>query len=376
MGGMGLEKPVKVLQIGMTDNIGGMESYLMSQYRKLNRNIVSYDFLNITGESQIVFSDEIKDNGDEIFSVPSRHNAPVLHYFEVFKLLYIKRREYKYVVLNTCSLYYVFPLLAAALVGIPHRVIHSHNSGDEVHENRLRKYLKKMNNVILKFSATDYWACSKMAGRWMFGSHSFQVIHNAIDTRKYIFNPDIRNRIRKQLQLEDKFVIGNVARFSPQKNHEFLIEIFNEIAKKKDNAILMLIGDSAGFINRLEMIKHKVKVYHLEEKVMFMGMRNDTNELYQAMDCHVLPSKFEGLSITALEAQASGMPCFGSTALSEETKIAKNFYTIALDKKPIEWATFIINNCSYKRVDMLECFIQKGYDIHKEISKMESIYTN
>lgn len=369
-----MEKPVKVLQIGMTDNIGGMETYLMAQYRKLNRERVRYDFLNITGESQIVFSDEIERNGDSIYGVPSRHKSPLGHYWGVLKLLYQKRHEYKYIVLNTCSLNYVFPLFVAALVGIPHRVIHSHNSGDEIAESLPRKCLKCLNSFLLKLSATDYWACSKLAGKWMFGKHPFQIIHNAIDTPKFIFNPAIRIRVRKELRIENKFVVGTVARFSPQKNHEFLIDIFKEIAAKREDAVLMLVGDAAGFQDRLEMIKQKVRAYHLEDKVMFLGMRKDTNELYQAMDCHVLPSKFEGLCITAIEAQAAGLPCICSDVFSPETSVTELFQTISLNTSPEKWCDDIIVCGDAIRQNMQGKIVLAGYDATTEIEKIEEAY--
>lgn len=370
-----MNQSVKILQIGMTDNIGGMETYLMAQYKKINRNLVQYDFLNITGEHEIVFADEIRNNGDHIFSVPSRHTSPVFHYLKLFKLLYQKRHVYQYIVLNTCSLYYIFPLFAAALVGIPHRVIHSHNSGDEGKKTFLRSCLKSFNTLLLRCSATDYWACSQMAGEWMFGNQNFEVIHNAIDTKNFLYNPSIRKKMRLKLNLNGKFVIGTVARFSPQKNHEFLIEIFNEVVKRKKDSVLLLVGEAAGFKNRLQMIKKKVQFYHLEDKVLFLGMRDDTNELYQAMDCHLLPSKFEGLSITALEAQAAGLPCVCSDRLSEETKVTDYFYTLKLSDPPSFWAEFLLSHMIKQRKNVLQNFINSGYDIEHEVTKVVNLYT-
>lgn len=370
-----MNQPVKVLQIGMTNNIGGMETYLMAQYRKLDRTKVRYDFLNITGEYEIVFADEIRKTGDHIFSVPSRHISPLAHYFSVFRLLYQKRHVYQYIVLNTCSLCYVFPLFIAAIVGISHRIIHSHNSGDEGKKSFFRSCIKAFNKLLLWYSATDYWACSKVAGNWMFGSRPFRVIHNAIDTSKFIFNPTVRKQMRKKLGLEDKFVIGTVARFSPQKNHEFLIDIFKEVSSKRENAILMLVGDAAGYQYRLKMIKRKIRAYHLEDKVIFLGMRNDTNELYQVMDCHVLPSKFEGLCITAIEAQAAGLPCVCSDAFSPETAITELFKTIKLNAPPEEWGNYIITYANTMRKNMQKEIISAGYDAAVEIKKIEEYYS-
>ena len=359
-----MELPVRVLQIGMTNNIGGMETYLMAQYRKLNRELVRYDFLNITGESPIVFSDEIERNGDLIYAVPSRHKSPLGHYWGILKLLYQKRHEYKYIVLNTCSLYYVFPLFIAALVGIPHRVIHSHNSGDEISESLSRRCLKKLNTFLLKVSATDYWACSKLAGRWMFGQRNFSIVHNAIDAKKFIYNPKVRQDVRQELNIANKFVIGNVARFSYQKNHEFLLDVFYEITKYDENAILLLVGSSNGDEERFLMIKSKIKQYHLEKKVLFLGLRKDTERLYQAMDCLLMPSRFEGLSIVAIEAQVAGLPCVVSDRMTSETQIIENFYQLSLNLSPFDWAIKVLETKALTRKNELHSIQRAGYDIN------------
>lgn len=371
-----MEKPVKVLQIGMTDNIGGMETYLMAQYRKLNRERVRYDFLNITGESQIVFSDEIERNGDSIYGVPSRHKSPLGHYWGVLKLLYQKRHEYKYIVLNTCSLNYVFPLFVAALVGIPHRVIHSHNSGDEIAESLPRKCLKCLNSFLLKLSATDYWACSKLAGKWMFGQREFRIVHNAIDVEKFVYNPVIRQEVRQELGISNNFVIGNVARFSYQKNHEFLLDIFYEIIKYDKHAILLLIGSPNGDEERFLMIKNKIKQYHLEEQVLFLGLRKDTERLYQAMDCLVMPSRFEGLSVVAIEAQAAGLPCVVSDRMTPETQITDKFYSLSLTISPHDWATKILEVKALKRENELLSIQSAGYDINALSKSITDFYTS
>lgn len=369
-----MKYPVKVLQIGMTHNIGGMETYLMSQYRKLDRNKVRYDFLNITGEKNIAFSEEILNNHDNIYSVPTRNKSPFYHYWKVFLLLYNLRKEYKYIVLNTCSLYYVFPLFIGMLVGIPHRVIHSHNSGDEINISFLRHLLICLNRFLMEISVTEYFACSNVAGKWMFKNHPFTIIHNAIDTSKFVYDFNIRKKIRKELNLENKFVLGNVARFSYQKNHELLIDIFQSVASRDKDAVLLLVGSANGDKARFAMIKEKVQSYHLEDKVFFLGLRKDTNRLYQAMDCLVMPSRFEGLSMVAVEAQAAGLPCICSTAMSEETKIIDEFYQIDL-KAPIKkWTDVILASKNIIRKDTSQIIRNAGYDINIVANYISSLY--
>ena len=152
-------KPIKVLQVGMTENIGGMETYLMEQYRHLDRKKIQYDFVNITGNSHMVYSDEILNNEDKIFSVCRRSLNPLKHYWDWFKILTWHRGEYAGIVLNACHLYYVFPMVLSRLMGIPHRIIHSHNNDDEIAIGIFRKCLITLNRYLLYWGATDYWAC-------------------------------------------------------------------------------------------------------------------------------------------------------------------------------------------------------------------------
>ena len=142
-------KIVRVLQVGMTKNIGGMETYLMSQYRNLNFNKVRYDFINLNGEYPIAFEKEIKENS-KIFSVLGRRTHPIRHYWQIAKIIFKNRNQYRYIVLNTCHLYYIFPLFFAKIVGIPHRIIHSHNSGDEVKIGFFRNLLIIVNRFLMR----------------------------------------------------------------------------------------------------------------------------------------------------------------------------------------------------------------------------------
>lgn len=365
----------RILQIGMTANKGGIESYLMTQYRHINREKIRYDFLNITSEKQIAFADEILSNDDKIYSVPARHISPIKHYFYMI-LLFVKiRKKYHGVILNACSLDYVFPLLLAWIVRIPMRVIHSHNSGNEKKQSVARCMLRRFNTIILSFVATSYWACSKMAGDWMFNSKDYSIIHNAIEIDKFLYNPIVRKSVRQELFLEDKFVVGNVARFSYQKNHDFLIEVFKKLHEKEKNAILLLIGQAPDDeTNTLIEVKDKINRYGLQDSVLFLGIRDDTNELYQAMDCLILPSRFEGLSVTAIEAQASGVVCFFSDRLTEETNITPVYHTLSLEESPSKWADDILSYKGSEHENMKEYIVHAGYDIVEETKKIEHLF--
>lgn len=372
---MDKKKPVYVLQIGMTKNIGGLETYLMQQFEHINNNIVRYDFVNITGEYDIVFSDKIKQSGSNIYNICSRHKNPILHYWQWMKLLKKHKGKYKVIVLNANSLEYVFPLFMAKIFGISIRIIHSHNAGFEKKIGLVRKILIAFNKFLLKFSATYYFACSQKAGEWMFGKKKkFIIVHNAIDVEKYKYDLQIRQKKRKELEIKDKFVIGHIGRFVYQKNHEFLIDVFNKIHEMLPEVELLLIGDAVENKIYLNEAKQKVKDLGLEKKVKFLGMRKDVSELMQVMDCFVLPSRFEGLPLVGVEAQAAGLPCFFSDTITKEIQITNLVKFISLQESTKLWAEEIIKSKNFVRKNTSEEIIKNGYDINFEISKIERFY--
>ena len=368
-------KPVKVLQIGMTCNWGGTETYLMQQFDNIDCSKVQYDFVNITSEKDIVFKDAILSSGSMIYGICSRHKNPIKHYYQWILLLCKVAKDYKAIVLNANSLEYVFPLFAGKLFSIPVRVIHSHNAGYGHEIGLLRKLLISFNRFLMRWSATNYFACSIKAGKWMFGSSvDFKVIHNAIDISNYSFKPNIRERKRKELGVEDVFVVGHVGSYNFQKNHEFMLDVFNEICKLQPKSVLLLVGyfvdDDSYWIKAHE----KAKAYGIEDRVRFLGIRKDVPELMQAMDCFVLPSRFEGLCLVGIEAQASGLPCFFSDTITRELEITDLCHFIGLNKAPEEWADIILKNSTIERRDMSQEISDAGYDIKTEVKKIERIY--
>lgn len=370
------KKAVRVLQIGMSDNLGGIETYLIQQFRALNKDKVVYDFADITQSGKICFEEEIKNNSN-IYKFCSRRKNPFLHYWQWIKFFYQNKDWYTAIVLNADSLYYVFPLLLGKIFNIPYRVIHSHNSGFQIKPTFFRKMLRFFNKYIVDYSATDYWACSQKAGEWMFGKNRrFRIIHNAINSRNYKFYLEERNNIRKSLNIENKFVVGHVGRFVYQKNHEFLINLFYELQKTEPESVLMLIGGSANGDEFLIKAKEQVRHLNIENKVLFLGLRNDVSDLMQAMDCFVLPSYFEGLPLVAVEAQCAGLKSYLSDIISEEVKITDLVNFISLDETSEYWAKQILSNRNYERKDMCNEIKDAGYDINTEIKKIERFYLN
>lgn len=367
--------PIRILQIGMTKNIGGLETYLMQQFAHLDKTKVTYDFVNITSEDEIVFKDKILQAGSHIYGVRSRHSNPIRHYWQWIILLHRIAKNYKAIVLNSNSITYVFPIFIARFFGIPMRIMHSHNSGFEQEIGFAKKAIMKMNRCLLKWGATDYFACSQLAGKWMFGEKTpFTVIPNAIDCSKFCFDSEIRNEMRKSLHIEDKFVVGHVGRFTYQKNHGFLIDVFNEIHKINPKAVLLLIGDAVGNMSYYEKAKQKVQQYGLTGCVQFLGMRNDVPLLMQAMDCFVFPSKFEGLGIVGVEAQAAGLPCFFSDTITREVGLTELAHFVSLKDSSEDWAKKITVAHAVNRKEAVNQVKAAGYEIESVAQKVQDFY--
>lgn len=367
---------INVLQIGMTRNHGGLETYLLEQWRYLEGSDIHYDFVNITGEYPIVAEKQIKEAGSKVYTVCSRHKNPIKHYYQWYKLLKKIAYNYHAIVLNTNTLEYVYPLLIARLLKIPVRVVHAHNAGFGHKIGLPRKVLIFLNHILLRYSATNYFACSKKAGQWMFGDkYKFHVINNAINTEKMRYNLNKRVIERRKLRLDESFVIGHIGAFNYQKNHEFLIDIFAAVYNRNPSARLLLIGDAVDDQSFLKKAKEKVAFYHLEHIVKFLGVRKDVPDLLQAVDCFVLPSHFEGLPLVGIEAQAAGLPCFFSDTITKELDVTSNAHFISLNNTPEQWADEILKHSKSLRRDTSEEIRASGYDIEEEINKIIAFYT-
>lgn len=371
-----MNEPVRVLQIGMTWNVGGIETYLMEQFRHLDKNKIVYDFVNCDDSHDIAFQKEIVNKGGRVYGICQRHKNPIKHYFQWIKLLYKLSHFYKAIVLNSLSMGYIFPIFIARFFGIPMRIVHSHNSGIEESISFKKKILFCVNRYLMKASATDYFACSSLAGKWMFGKDiSFKVIPNSININKFLLNNDLRNKIRRENGWTGRFVIGHVGRFSFQKNQLFLIDIFKAYHDINTNSVLLLIGDGSNtnFPYR-KQVQEKVKEYKLNKSVEFLGMRDDVSNLMQAMDCFILPSNFEGLPVVGIEAQASGLACVFSDSITKDVQVTDLVTFVSLNESPNKWAMSIRNSEKIRRANQLLAIQRAGYDITSTVSWIEDYY--
>ncbi len=364
---------LRVLQVGMTRNLGGIETYLIEQFRHLDKSKIDYDFVNITGEYSICYEDEILASGSKIFKVVSRHKNPLLHYWQWFNILLQNKGVYDVIVLNTNSLEYVFPLVLGKIFGIPVRVIHSHNSGFENKQGLARRLLVGMNKKLLAWSANLRFACSQFAGQWMFKDNPYHVIYNAIDIHKYDANPIVREKTRNALGLHTELTLLHVGRFSYQKNHSFLLDIFKEVHRIQPDSVLLLVGDTTEESEFLTEVKRKIKAYGLENVVRLLGRRDDVNKIMQAADVLVMPSFFEGLTVVGIEAQASDLPLLLSDTVTKELGLLPSTQFISLEAGPTAWAEAIVNSKQHNRQSRYEELKAAGYDIGNETERVEKL---
>lgn len=358
---------------------GGIQSLVIDWVSRFDKNKIQVDFLLLDDGNKYELEDTLKDLGCNVFKLEGIWINTVSDYIKYHKKaneFFKEHNDYKVVHLHSSSKNY--PILKyAKKYNIPIRIAHSHNVDFQT-TSRFKKIIGNCFKPLLLKYSTDYFACSILAGEWLFGkkiikSNKFEVIHNAVDYDKFKFNSHIRKSIRKTLNISDStVVIGNVARFEKQKNHTFLIDIFYQYQKKIADSKLLLIGTGT-----LENeIKEKVKNLNIEDKVVFLGYKNNVNEYMQAMDYFLFPSLFEGLGLVLIEAQANGIPCFTSDkVVPAEVKTSDCLKFIGLENNAEEWSNKIIKTSSKRKNTYIE-IKEHFYLIEDVVKKLQKKYVN
>ncbi|MGI6537820.1 MAG: glycosyltransferase family 1 protein [Caldicoprobacterales bacterium] len=363
---------IRVLHVLHSMHRGGIQAFLMNLYEHINRNKVQFDFLLHTDE-ECPYNEEIRRKGGKIFSVPARSQGVLANRKALNSFL--QNHEYKIVHQHVSSLSYIEPLKIAKHYNVPVRIVHSHNirqGGSFFH-----KYLHYLNQPFIKSYATDFFACSELAAKWLYSRRQYhageyKIINNGIEAEKFKFNENTRLLKRTELGIKDSaFVLGHIGRFAHQKNHEFLIEIFKKTYEKERESVLVLVGDG----ELRGQIEQKVNNMGLEDRVIFTGIRSDIPDLLQAMDTFVFPSKFEGLGIVLIEAQAAGLPCYTSNkVVPKEVDITGMVKFIDLEDNPNVWAQEILKGRDYKRKSNINKIVNAKYDIAQIAAELEKWY--
>lgn len=358
---------IRVLHVFGGLGTGGTEGLIMNWYRNIDRTKIQFDFLVRSPDNN--YLEEITKLGGRVFYTASFPKHFVRNYRETKAVL--AKMEWDVIHVHGNAAMYILPLRLAKKLCYTHRIMHSHSIKAQ---NNVFSLMHHLNRTKLPALATQYLACSAAAGKWMFADHAFTLSRNAIDVASCRFDSDVRTKIRKDLGIENKLVVGHVGRLAAPKNHEFLLNAFAEMRHNYPDSVLMLVGD--GELERA--INAKAEQLGIADSILFMGRRSNVGELMSAMDIFVLPSLYEGLGIVLVEAQCNGLPCVVSQeAYNEEV----NVYPDRVSVLPLScgaeaWAAHILSKSSIqvnRNVD-LDILRDCGYDMKTEITKLEELY--
>lgn len=372
----------RILVVGGMMKGGGISQYIYQTYSHENlKNKYHIDIVIEGGKND--FTQEIQSNNwGTIYINPLRKNL-FSYILDWCKVLFKGRRKYHVIHFHYDSLAKFIPIFLARIFGIKKIIVHSHSSYNKsISNSKLGTFLHKIGKRTIHHLASHLLACSDHAAEWFYREKIIEnknviIAKNGIELEKYQYNALKRKQVRMQLNLTEKFVIGHVGRFEYPKNHDFIIDVFEKVNKKIPESILLLVGDGK---SRSE-IEKKVKRMELSDKVIFFGVTDEVNKLLQAMDIFLFPSIYEGLPLTLIEAQTSGLTCFISDTITKTVKCNDDLFFLSLEKDATYWAKDIFNfqkenynknnNTRKKGIHYVE---QSGYDINKSSNELVKIY--
>lgn len=358
-------KLIRILQIGLHDKIGGIETFLMNYYKSIDRKKVQFDF--ISPHKKMAYEASFKNNGAIIYHIDSPKKNPIRYYCSIKNI--IQKNNYRTVHVHMRSAANILPIIAAKRAGATCIIAHSHSTNTP--RNPIKRILHFINRPFIK-QADIHLACSKSSGAWMFKKTPYNVCHNAINLNSFKYDQNKRSSFREKYSIpNDAFVIGHIGRFSKEKNQKYIIDIFKDVLKSRPNTKLILAGDG----KTQKKIKSYAKKININKNIIFTGLIEETASFYSAIDVFVLPSLYEGLPVCCIEAQASGVKCILSNKITSEVNIQNTITNISITKKSIPiWVKTIIETRRGDR-DLPENTKQyKLYDIGSAHKELEHLY--
>lgn len=354
----------KILCIAASMDTGGAETFLMKIFRGINKEEWHMDFC-VTKQERGFYDDEIEENGGKIFRITQKTDS--LKKFKKELSEVIKKNGYDVVFRSGASCFTALDLWVAKKCGVKVRVLRSSNAGTM--QGRVQQLINVFCRKILTSVANVKMAPSMLAAEYTFGKKtahkSVCILKNGLDIQRYVFNEDVRIAVRRELGIEDKFVVGHVGRFSAQKNHRFLIDVFYSFQKQK-NSVLLLLGTG----EEEEKIKEKAKELGIEDKVFFMGVKSNVVDYLMAMDTLLFPSLFEGMPNVVIEAQTTGLPCLISDTITKEVLISDCVKMLSLAEPKEIWSDELLKmNCSNDRKVYAKKMQQAGYEMREVIER-------
>ena len=360
-----MDKKIKVLHIVGAMYPGGMENFIMNIYENIDRERFSFDFA-VHDIKENGYEPRIKELGGKVFLLPRMTKHPLKNLAELRRI--IREEGYDIVIRHTANAL-VAPQLRAAKKQGAITVCHSHNETDP------KKTAHVLGRMMLIPSTDVRLACSENAGKWMYNGKSFEIINNAIDLKKFEYKDDKRQKVIDEFHLEGKHIYGHIANFKATKNHLFLMEIFSELAKKDEDAVLICLGEG----DLKPKVQQKADELGISDKVIFTGIRHDAENFMSAFDVMIFPSFFEGLPLTLIEAQVSGLPILMSDTITPNVIVTEGLVkSKSLNDSSESWAEAAINmrdNRAADRTCQRDSIRKHGYDLEQLIEWYEQFLT-
>lgn len=351
-------------------NRGGIETFLKKMISFMSSDIV-FDY--VIEETECIHEKDIKDRGGKIYYITGRKKNPVKNLRDNKRLLRSKRNEIKVVYFNLSSLSWIAPVIIASMYG--YRIcVHSHNAQFvAANSSFIYRVVNRINKYIISKMKITRLTCSKPATEFMFGNaKNVEMIYNAIDTSVFRFDEKVRCKIRKEYGLEECFVLGFTGRLSDEKNPLFLPEIMKDTIKLIPNCKMLVVGDGP----LRESLVRLIDEYRLNDRVILTGNVTNVNELMQAMDVFILPSKHEGLPYVIVEAQTAGLPCVISDVITHEVDVTGRVFYKSIELGAESWAKEIERIYTNEQTDRSCCgdlMSRSVFNINKEAGHLESI---
>ena len=358
---------IRVLHMIASLDVGGSQTMMMNIYRNIDREKIQFDFV-IDRPAETYFEEEIKSLGGKVYTMPAFHGTNAGEIKRDWNNFFYTHPEYRILhshVRSYASLY----LPVAKQHGVK-TIIHSHSTSTG---GGVKGAVKSVMQLPLRHQADVLMACSKDAGEWLYGkracrSERFILLPNGIDTRRFALRPGTRERYRRELGIEGKYVIGHVGRFYDVKNHTFLLDVFQKVREKEENAVLLLVG--VGPLQQ-ETAQKAVDI-GIADEVIMTGNRDDVPEILGAMDVFAFPSLWEGLPMTVVEAQAAGLPCVLSDTITQEVNVSPLVEYLPLGDAEV-WADKLLER--RPRQDVTQSIVQAGFDIRSSAKRLTELYT-
>lgn len=358
---------ISVLHVVNIFESGGIREFIMNYFRNVDHSKFDFYFL-VQRDYSIPEDDEIIQLGGHIIFGPRMYKNE-LEYYKFLKNFLIKNQNIK-IIHSHLNLRNLIPLAAAKKALVPMRIAHCHKS--ENNENALQYIKRRILSYMIKRYASVKCACSKNAAKYLFGhDEDVQIINNAIDTEKFKYNAEIRSTLRKEYNFNNELIVGHIGNFSDEKNHFFIIEVFKEVMKIRDDAFLVLIGNGEHF-KEIETIVTENKL--LNKHVLLLGTKKDVYCFYQMFDLFIFPSLSEGFGMAILEAECAGLPIVVSEEIKSEACTLGLCNKLSLNANPKQWAMKLLGIKRERNNYAAEIIKRHGYDIYDNVNRLEELY--